>query len=119
MRFLAFIGWTLFGLVVLAVVLAMKDEGAGQFEVRRVNLLLNDDGRGLEITNIGKGPVTLKSVQVNERAECSAEPTTGAGSRDAGFPVTLNAGEKITVAGACRAVGTVVVTDKGSAKFSF
>jgi hypothetical protein len=115
MRFLKLVGWVLLGLVGLVTIAVLLDETGPQLEVRRVDNSFNDDGQGLEVTNIGTGPITIKTVHVNERAECLVAPFP---FRAVDFPMTLPVGEKVTLMGNCRTIRTTIVTDKKSVTYS-
>ncbi|ANW00083.1 hypothetical protein [Bradyrhizobium icense] len=119
MRFLRFMGWLTLGLVGLIVLAVFADEQSTPLEVRRIDNFVRGDGQGIEIVNIGQAPITIKKVQVNERAECLATPGFVFGSRGGDFPMTLKIGDKVTAIGSCRAIRVTIVTDKQSVSYSF
>jgi len=119
MWFFRLLGWlaTAFaGLVAFALFL---DDEPKLFEVSRVDNFFRDDGRGIEIVNISRGPITVNGVQVNERPECATRAESALGSRGGDFPMNLKVGDKVTAVGSCRAVRVKILTDRQSFSYTF
>lgn len=119
MRFLKPIGWLFLGVTGLIVIAALiNSEASDQFEVRRIDFVLGDDGAGLEIVNTSPSPIVVSNVRVNERADCVTYPFFGL-AKDGTFPVSLKVGDKVIIGGSCRVIRTQIITDKGTASYSF
>jgi hypothetical protein len=117
MRLLKSIGWLFLGVVGLTVA-TLITRASDQLQVRRIGFVLGDDGAGLEIVNTSLGPLVINNVRVNERADCVTYPFFGL-AKDGKFPVNLKVGDKMIIGGSCRVIRTQIITDKGSASYSF
>jgi hypothetical protein len=117
MRLLKSIGWLFLGVVGLTVA-TLITRASDQLQVRRIGFVLGDDGAGLEIVNTSSGPLVINNVRVNERADCVTYPFFGL-AKDGKFPVSLKVGDKMIIGGSCRVIRTQIITDKGSASYSF
>jgi hypothetical protein len=119
MHFLRSIGWLFLAVIGLTVVGALiNTEASDQFEVKRIGFVLGDDGAGLVIVNTSPGPLVINNVRVNERADCVTYPFFGL-AKDGKFPVSLKVGDKVIIGGSCRVIRTEIITDKGTASYSF
>lgn len=119
MKLFKLVGWLAMAFVGFVALALFLDDEAKLFEVSRVDALIRDDGLGIEIVNISRAAITIKSVQVNERPECAAKPGFALGSRGGEFPMNLKVGDKVTAIGSCRAVRVKILTDKQSISYSF
>jgi hypothetical protein len=117
MRLLKSIGWLFLGVVGLTVA-TLITRASDQLQVRRIGFVLGDDGAGLEIVNTSSGPLVINNVRVNERADCVTYPFFGL-AKDGKFPINLKVGDKMIIGGSCRVIRTQIITDKGSASYSF
>jgi hypothetical protein len=87
-------------------------------ELTRQGAFLADDGKAVEITNVGNKPVNITGIKINDRDDCKAGPLTlGAGGGN--FPVTLKVGDKQMFISSCRIIRANVKTDSGSGTYSF
>ena len=71
--------------------------------------LLANDGRAVEITNVGTKPVTITKIVVNERDDCMKTTKSE----------TLAIGEKTIYFSLCNIIRASVETDSGTASYSF
>jgi hypothetical protein len=117
MGILKSIGWLFLGVVGLTVA-TLITRASDQLQVRRIGFVLGDDGAGLEIVNTSPGPLVINNVRVNERADCETFPFFGL-EKEGTFPVSLKVGDKVIIGGSCRVIRTQIITDKGSASYSF
>jgi hypothetical protein len=68
-------------------------DARNDLELTRQGAFLADDGKAAEITNVGKKPVNITGMKINDRDDCKADPLRlGAGGGN--FPVTLKVGDK-------------------------
>jgi hypothetical protein len=84
-------------------------------EVARTDGIFRDDGNTLEITNVGRSPITITSVVINDRADCPI--STPRGSKFTAL--TLKVGDKRGLYGNCRIIRAELQTDQGSGTYSF
>lgn len=89
-----------------------------ELEVRRIGAILASDGLGLLVLNVGTKPITINSMTVNDRADCTVERMSfGTGPNP--LPAKLNVGDKIMLLSSCRVIRAFVRTDQGSNTYSF
>jgi hypothetical protein len=78
------------------------------------------DGRVLEITNVGERPIKLTNLKVNDRPDCTVYRLDAIlGNAQPLFPSTLNVGDKLSISGSCQIIKATVETDQGSNFYSF
>jgi hypothetical protein len=75
---------------------------------------MRDDDRAFEVENVGRSAITLTSITVNDRPECTVKSL-----RTTLFPLKLQIGEKQLMYSDCRVVRLTVRSDQGSATYSF
>jgi hypothetical protein len=90
-------------------------------ELRRRDLFdAARDGKVLEITNVGRNPIKLVSLTINDRPDCNVYRLDAIlGNNEPLFPSTLNVGDKVSISGSCQIIRAVVETDRGSNTYSF
>ena len=90
-------------------------------ELRRRDLFdTARDGKVLEITNVGKKPIKLVSLTINDRPDCSVYRLDAIlGNNKPLFPSILNVGDEISISGSCQIIRAAVETDQGSNTYSF
>jgi hypothetical protein len=104
-----------------------------KLELRRIGAYLADDGKMIEITNVGTKPVTITKVTINDRSDCSVQTlaqvfdSTGrmaSGAKpdaknDQFSSSTFKVGDKVSYASSCRVIRATVDTDQGTGTYSF
>jgi hypothetical protein len=90
-------------------------------ELRRRDLFdAARDGKVLEITNVGRKPIKLVSLTINDRPDCNVYRLDAIlGNTKPLFPSTLNVGDKLSISGSCQIIRVAVETDQGSNTYSF
>jgi hypothetical protein len=90
-------------------------------ELRRRDLFdAARDGKVLEITNVGRKPITLVSLTINDRPDCNVYRLDAIlGNSKPLFPSILNVGDKVSISGSCQIIRATVETDQGSNTYSF
>jgi hypothetical protein len=89
-----------------------------KLEVRRIGAILASDGLALLVLNVGTKPITIRSMTVNDRADCTVERISyGTGPNP--LPAKLKVGDKIMLLSSCRVIRASVQTDQGSNTYSF
>lgn len=102
----------------LAVVLLLKlfaSFSSLDLELTRKNAFRGDDGKALEVTNVGRSPITITDIIINERGDC----TTAADPTQKFKPLTLRVGDKKVLFSDCQIVRATVQSDLGSGTYSF
>jgi hypothetical protein len=113
-RRLRVVSATILGVVLLLKVISIFNPV--DLEVNRTGVDQVDDGRAVELVNIGAKPVTLTNITVNDRADCLASTIGQAfdriGRLQSGVKpdpannqfkgTTLAVGDKITYVNSCR-----------------
>ena len=84
-------------------------------ELTRRGGFLGDDGKALEVTNVGRGPITITDIVINDREEC----TTTNGPGDKFKPLTLRVGDKKILFSVCQIIRATVRSDQGSGTYTF
>jgi hypothetical protein len=88
-------------------------------EVRRIDFMFNDDGKVLDITNIGKAAINITGVTANDRDDCKLKKLVFVEGQDPSYPIPLKVGETQRFSGSCPVVRATVETDQGSNTYSF
>lgn len=83
-------------------------------ELMRTDALFRDDGKALQVTNVGRSTITINDITVNDRSDCSVSTLSGPAS-----PMTLKIGDKKMLFSSCQIVRANVKTDQGSGSYSF
>jgi len=105
------------GGILLLGVLARLNSVA--LEVRRIDLMFRDDGKVLEITNVGKTTISITGVIANDRTDCRLTKLALIQGQERPYPIQLKIGETQSFAGTCRVVRATVETDQGSESYTF
>ena len=118
--------WWKFAIVILAagfllLRLLVSISDSVDLELRRRDLFdAARDGKVLEITNVGRKPITLVSLTINDRADCKVYRLDAIlGNSKPLFPSVLNVGDKVSISGTCQIIRATVETDQGSKSYSF
>ncbi|MDO8396551.1 MAG: hypothetical protein Q7T45_01905 [Bradyrhizobium sp.] len=92
-----------------------------ELELRRRDLFdAARDGKVLEITNVGRKPIKLVSLTINDRPDCNVHRLDAIlGNSKPLFPSTLDVGDKVSISGSCQIIRAAVETDQGSKTYSF
>ena len=78
------------------------------------------NGRVLEITNVGKKPIKLVSLTINDRPDCNVYRLDAIlGNTQPLFPSALNVGDKLSISGSCQIIRATVETDQVSNTYTF
>jgi hypothetical protein len=89
-----------------------------KLEVRRQGAILSDDGKVLEVINVGSKPITLIKIGVNERSDCKISRFSLVNDSSP-LPAELKIGDKLMLISSCRIIRTTFDTDQGSSTYSF
>ena len=109
-RIVRFIFFGILGIVGLVVLLAfLGSDSDVDLRVVLRDGLDRGDRNALFVTNVGKHPVTITDIVVNDRKDCSVVT----------LPKTLQIGDEGLFASSCKVVRITVVTDGGQESFSF
>lgn len=102
---------------VLGAILLLKI-GAGlaspDLELMRTDAFLRNDGKAVQVTNVGRSTITINEITVNDRSDCSVSALSGPAS-----PLTLKVGDKKMLFSSCQIIRANVKTDQGSGSYSF
>ena len=103
------------------VIRLLGSYGAPDLELVRRDLFdAAHDGKVLEVTNVGKKPIKLISLMVNDRPDCKVYQLDAVlGNAKPLFPSTLNIGDEVSITGSCQIIKATVETDQGSSSYSF
>jgi hypothetical protein len=107
------------GFLLLRLLASISD--SVDLELRRRDLFdAAHDGKVLEITNVGRKPITLVNLKINDRSDCNAYRLDAIlGNAKPLFPSILNVGDRVSIAGSCQIIRATVETDQGSNTYSF
>jgi hypothetical protein len=84
-----------------------------------LKVTLNRNGE-IQIQNVGKKAIEIRSVVVNDQANCKVVTMLNLGSPDTSpWPVNLEVGSSIGLIPFCRAVRIAVNTNVGSSTYEF
>ena len=117
--------WWKFAIAILAggflLLRLLASINSVDLELRRTDLFdAARDGKVLEITNVGRKPITLVSLTINDRADCKVYRLDAIlGNNKPLFPALLNVGDKVSISGTCQVIRATVETDQGSSTYSF
>lgn len=103
--------------VILGAVLLFKviaGLASPDLEIMRTDALFRDDGKALQVTNVGRSAITINDITVNDRSDCSVSVLSGPSS-----PITLKVGDKKMLFSSCQIIRANVKTDQGSGSYSF
>lgn len=89
-----------------------------KLEMRRLGAFLADDGKALELLNVGTEPLTVLKMGINDRADCTVKRLSWTDDSSP-FPGQLKVGDKLMVMSSCRVIRASVETDHGSNTYSF
>lgn len=99
--------------------------GDTDLEVTRKGAFTGDDGRLMQVVNVGTNSVTIIKATVNDRADCSVRRTSwlyipGTGDDPKPFqPIDLNVGDTVLLVSSCQVVRATLNTNRGSNSSSF
>lgn len=117
--------WWKFAIAILAggflLLRLLSSINSIDLELRRRDLFdAARDGKVLEITNVGRKPITLVSLTINDRADCKVYRLDAIlGNSKPLFPALMNVGDKVSISGTCQIIRATVETDQGSSTYSF
>jgi hypothetical protein len=77
------------------------------------------DGRVLEVTNVGKKPLKITGMKINDRSDCSISALLSFVQGPSPFPLTLKVGDELSLKSSCQIIRVSVDTDQGSESYSF
>ncbi len=102
----------LFGLILLVKILVSFS--SLDLELTRKDAWRHDDGKGLEIVNVGRSPITITDIVINERSDCAL--ATGP---DGKLRFTLGVGDKRLLGSQCQIIRAHIQSDQGTSTYSF
>jgi hypothetical protein len=106
--------WRVGSAIVLAIGVLVafgSSNGNLDLDVKRGNIYdIAADGKLLMITNVGRRPVTITKVVVNERPDCQI---------NANFPVELKIGEQRLMASGCHVIRVEIDAKEGTETYEF
>jgi hypothetical protein len=108
--------------LILGIVVLLKLIGSYnpvELELSRANLFDADrDGKALEVLNVGKAPIKITNITINERADCTLSRLSFVDGSKL-LPADLKVGDKIALMSSCRIIRASVETDQGPNTYSF
>ena len=85
-----------------------------------LKVTLNSRNGEIQVQNVGKKAIEVRSVVVNDQASCRVVTTLNLGSPDISpWPINLDVGSGIGLIPFCRAVRIAVSTSAGSSTYEF
>jgi hypothetical protein len=105
--------------VVTSLILIVTSEDSLELQVEAIP---NPLAQIVVVTNSGSKPITIQSITVNERKDCTSNSMLRDLSVMFGggvFPVKLGVGDSTRIAAGCTVVRVLIQSDRGSETYDF
>src|SRR5882672_11409258 len=130
-RWFKILAGTTLGVVLLVKIVSSYNPVELELALKGANS--RDDGKAVELTNVGAKPIALTKITINDRADCvvstmgqtfdrigriqsGAKPDP---SNDQFKGATLGVGDKTTYISSCRIIRATIETDGGTNSYTF